>query len=203
MASEITEEEDETPPCVIDTEAQQQNIRQIIKYQKSLYYSSSSSSSFSSTGASCSSFSSPRKSSSLLDLMKKGSTSLRRLIDMEHTSLKTYLTDYSGSPIIKPILLWGSDTDDGSRDDPWMSIKEATSAMIHCESDGQSWLASEESYMKRNPMIKNELPKTGKRRLTRKRSFRRLPRLKLWIFAGWKFRLRLRRLRVIICGRKF
>ena len=29
MASEITEEEDEEPPCVIDTEAHKQNIRQI------------------------------------------------------------------------------------------------------------------------------------------------------------------------------
>lgn len=202
MASLITEVEDKEPPCVIDTEAQKQNIRQIIKYQKSLYYSSSSSSSFSSTGSSCSSFSTPRKSNSLLDLMKEGSTSLRRLFDLQHTSLKTYLEDYSGSPIIKPILLWGSDTDDGSRDDPWMPIKHAR-AMVDCKSNGQSWLATEDSFTKRKSIIENNLSRTGNRRLNRKKSYRRLPRFHLWIFAGFRFRLRLRRLRIIICGRKF
>ncbi|KAL3536501.1 hypothetical protein ACH5RR_004962 [Cinchona calisaya] len=136
--------------------------------------------------------------------MKEGSTSLRRLFDMEHTSLNTYFKDYSGSPIIKPILLWGSDTDDNGslRDDPWMSIKQARGLIDRCTSDGQrrSCLASSEDGF---PAIQNKLPKTGNRRLTRKRSFRRLPRFKLWIFAGFRFRLRLRRLRIIICGRKF
>ncbi|KAJ6407752.1 hypothetical protein OIU84_011116 [Salix udensis] len=105
-------------PCFFNTEDQKQRIIQIIEHQKSLYWPSSSSSS-----ASCSSSSSSHKSSSLLDLMKVGSTSLRRLFDMEHTSLATHFQDYSGSPITKPIPLWGSGTENEVHD-PWASIRQ-------------------------------------------------------------------------------
>lgn len=202
MASEIKEE---AGSCNnIDAETQILNIRRIIQYQKSLYYSSSSSSSSSSSaGASCSSFSYPRKSNSLLELMKEGSTSLRRLFDMEHTSLENYFKDYSGSPIIKPILLWGSDTDDGldhhhhHHHPYWMSIKQ-TRSMVDSRSHSQTWMASVED-------VTNVLPRPSKRRLTRTKSFRRLPpRFRFWICGGFRFRLRLlRRLRIIIRGRKF
>ncbi|PIN25034.1 hypothetical protein CDL12_02221 [Handroanthus impetiginosus] len=130
MASEITEEQDENHFCIKDKEAEKLRIRQLIDYQKSLYLSSSASSSFSSAAASTSSFTSPRKSrsSSLLDLMKGGSTSLGRLFDMEHTSLGDYLKDYSVSPIIKPVFLWGSDTDNDLHDDPWSEIRQIKSA---------------------------------------------------------------------------
>ena len=149
MASEITGERDEEPSCIIDAETRELNIRRIIEYQKSLYCSSSSSSSFSTVGASFS-FSSPRKSSSFLDLIKEGSTSLRRLFDKEHKSLENYLKDYSGSPIIKRILLWGSDTDDGVRhDDPWMCIKQA-GAMVDYGSESQSGMALEDSITNNN-----------------------------------------------------
>ncbi|KAJ4704476.1 ATP-dependent Clp protease proteolytic subunit like [Melia azedarach] len=95
--SEITEENDEEEAVWL-TGSQREKVRRIIEHQKSLYWSSSSPSSQSSSSASCSSFSSCQKSSSLLELMKGGSTSLRRLFDMEHTSLSTYFDKYSGSP---------------------------------------------------------------------------------------------------------
>ncbi|KAI5663563.1 hypothetical protein M9H77_22886 [Catharanthus roseus] len=197
MASEIIEEKEEESPYTIDAKAQELNIRRIIKYQKSLYYSCSSSSSFSSAAGSRSSFSSPRKSRSLLDLMKEGSTSLRRLFEMEHTSLKNYLKDYSGSPMIKPIFLWGSDTD---HDDPWLSIKQAIAMASMTDHDYRSNLAQSGMALE-----DHKFPRMGKRRLTRTRSFRRLPRFRVWfICRGFRFRLRLfRRLRVMICGRKF
>ncbi|KAJ6922524.1 hypothetical protein NC652_016234 [Populus alba x Populus x berolinensis] len=122
MTSEITEEKDDDSPCFFNTVDKKQRIRQIIEYQKSLCWSSSSPSLSSST-ASCSSFSSSHKSSGLLDLMKVGSTSLRRLFDMEHTSLATHFQEYSGSPMIKPIPLWGSDNENEVHD-PWASIRQ-------------------------------------------------------------------------------
>ncbi|KAK3005395.1 hypothetical protein RJ639_016928 [Escallonia herrerae] len=198
MASEITEEEDEEALCIIDTEAKRDKIRRIIDYQKSMYLSSSSSSS---AAASCSSFSSSRRSSSLLDLMKEGSTSLRRLFDMEHTSLGTYFKDYSGSPIIKPILLWGSDSDDGIHDDPWMDIKQI--GPVACSgARGLTGLASDGSSMVEESAYENRKASMRTRKLTRKKSFRRLPRFYKWRFRGSRFRFRLRRLKIMICGRK-
>ncbi|GLT89448.1 hypothetical protein SLE2022_074280 [Rubroshorea leprosula] len=88
--SEITEENDEDNPSIINDKALKKRLRRIIAYQKSLYFSSSSPSSLSSSASSCSSFSSSRTSSSLTDLRKGGNTSLKRLFDMEHTSLSTY-----------------------------------------------------------------------------------------------------------------
>lgn len=199
--SEITEEDDvDQSPYIINTEAQKERIRQIIDHQKSLYLSSSSSSSFSSSAASCSSFSSSRKSCSLLDLMKGGSTSLRRLFDMEHTSLETHFKDYSGSPIIKPIPLWGSDEDDGIHGSTsWTGIKPSGSTN---GSDGLSEFASEGSFMENEAAFPNRRRGMNKRRLMRTKSFRTLPGFGIWRCKGFRFRLRLRRLRIMICGRK-
>ncbi|KAJ8899705.1 hypothetical protein K2173_019404 [Erythroxylum novogranatense] len=123
-SSEITEEKDEEDNYLfINTEAQKERIRQIIEYQKSLYWSSSSSS-LSTSAASCSSFSSSRRNSNLLDLMKVGSMSLKRLFEMEHTTLATHFQDYSGSPLIKTIPLWGSDDTDNDIFDPWSAIEK-------------------------------------------------------------------------------
>ncbi|KAI5584525.1 hypothetical protein POPTR_006G098800v4 [Populus trichocarpa] len=197
MTSEITEEKDDDSPCFFNTEDERQRIRQIIEYQKSLYWSSSSPSLSSST-ASCSSFSSSHKSSSLLDLMKVGSTSLRRLFDMEHTSLATHFQDYSGSPMIKPIPLWGSDTENEVHD-PWASIRQI-GAFSDPGSDEPSKFASGSC---KNDDFASKDKKAKNRKLTRKKSFRRLPGFRVWRFRRFSFRLRLKRLRIMICGKIF
>ncbi|CAL5335108.1 unnamed protein product [Camellia sinensis] len=200
MASEITEEKDEEALFTINTEAKKDKIRQIIEYQKSLYFSSSS---FSSAATSSSSFSSSRISKSLLDLMKEGSTSLRRLFDMEHTSLATHMNDYSGSPIIKSIPLWGSDTDDGVHDDPWKSINRNVGPVFGSGSGAQSVLGAESRSMDGIGLPVGRKPRISKHRLNRTKSFRRLPRFSFWRSRDFRFGLRLRRLRSMICGRKF
>ncbi|CAI9782398.1 unnamed protein product [Fraxinus pennsylvanica] len=199
MASEITQEEDEENP--VDKEAEKQKIRQIIDYQKSLYFSSSSSSSSSSSfSASRSSLSSPGKSRNLLGLMKEGSTSLRRLFDMEHTSLGNYFKDYSGSPIIKPILLWGSESDDGIHDDPWMEIKQIKGSS-ESRIDDQIRVVSSKGSSDDQEIIHKRMSRIRRRKLTRTKSYKRLPRFVFWRFGGFRFRLR--KLKVMICGRKF
>lgn len=200
MLSEITEEKDEEPQWFINTEDQKEKIRRIIQHQKSLYWSSISSLS-SSSAASCSSFSSSHKTNSLLELMKRGSTSLRRLFDMEHTSLATHLDHYSGSPIIKPISLWDSDSE-GEHQDPWALIKQIGSTHFS-GTDRESELASNGSYMDGEFGSQKRNGKTSKRKLTRKKSFRRLPGFGLWRQGRFRFQLRFRQLRVIICGRIF
>lgn len=196
MASEITEEEDEDGCFIIKTEAHRNKIRQIIEHQKSLYLSSSASSSCSSRAASSSS--SSRTSSSLLKLMKGGNTSLRRLFEMEHTSLATHIKEYSGSPIIKPILLWGSDTDDGICDDPWMTFKKVETVNAFNSPYGS---ASEGSFIDREFTYQKSRHKCRKRKLSKTKTFRRLPRFIQWTCRGFRFRFRLRRLRIMICGR--
>ncbi|KAL5742579.1 hypothetical protein ACOSP7_029311 [Xanthoceras sorbifolium] len=211
MKPEITEEKDDDDDDEENswiTDFRKEKIRKIIEYQKSLYLSSSScpslSSSFSSAAASCSSsFSSRCKSrSSLLDLMKGGSTSLRRLFDMEHTSLATYFDNYSGSPITKPVPLWGSDSDNEQHYDPWASIKQiGFSGNPHI--DEQSNFASDGSFRNGDQYnFKHNKDKIRNRKLKRKKSFRRLPGFGLWRCRGFRFRLRLKRLRFMICGRK-
>ncbi|KAL8146542.1 hypothetical protein AgCh_004318 [Apium graveolens] len=197
MASEITEEEDEDDCFIIKTEAHRNKIRQIIEHQKSLYFSSSASSSCSSTATSSSS-SSSRTSSSLLKLMKGGNTSLRRLFEMEHTSLATHMKEYSGSPVIKPILLWGSDTDDGICDDPWMTFKKIETVNTFNSPYGS---ASEGSFIDREFTYQKSRQKWRKRKLSRTKTFRRLPRFIQWTCRGFRFRFRLRRIRIMICGR--
>ncbi|KAF7845383.1 hypothetical protein G2W53_002288 [Senna tora] len=108
--------------------------------------------------------------------MKGGSTCLRRLFDMEHTSLATHFDDYSGSPIIKPIPLWDSDSE-REYEDPWELIKKIGCTQIS-GIDRESELASKGSNNNMNEdygfQNKNVL-RSRKKRLSRKKSFRRLP----------------------------
>lgn len=201
--SEITEEKDEEGNSFIDTEAQKEKIRRIIEYQKSLYSSSASSSS-SSVASSTLSSSSAHKTNSLINLMRSGRTSLRRLFDMEHTSLATYFEDYSGSPLIKPIPLWGSDSENEIYD-PWASINLSRpsndSGLVR-----ENYVNSECSFGNKDFSSQKRIVRTGNRKLTRKKSFRRLPRLPrfgLWKCRGFIFKLRLRKFRLVICRRKW
>ncbi|KAK1264594.1 hypothetical protein QJS04_geneDACA011455 [Acorus gramineus] len=174
--SEITEEQDDE---AVNVEVMKERIRKIITHQRSLYASSLSSSSFSSA-ASTSTTSVSSKNSSLFELMKGGGTTLRRLFDMEHTPFEVY----SESPVVKPICLWGSDVEEETPMS-WASVKAFKASE---EDDGVG-------YTKR--------AQKQQRRLKRKRSFRRLPGFGIWMCKGFRVRLRLRRLRVLICGRKF
>ncbi|KAL8509168.1 hypothetical protein ACS0TY_016380 [Phlomoides rotata] len=194
MASEITEDEDQNPFFIQDKEAEKIKIRKIIDYQKSLYSSSSSSSSFSSS--TCSS-----KNNKLFDLMREGSTSLRRLFDMEHTSLANHFNDYSLSPIIKPILLWGSGTDDDeAHDDPWSRITRSRIG----DGDDERVVSSQKNCKNEKLEQHWDGEKTRQRKLTRTKSYKRLPRFSLWRCGRFKFKLKLiRKLRVIIRGRIF
>lgn len=197
MASKITEE-NENHSCVGAKEAEK--IRQIIDHQKSLYLSSLSSSSFSSAVAasSTSSFSSSRKISSLLGLMKEGSTSLRRLFDMEHTSLGNYLKDYSVSTIIRPSLLWGSDTHNDIHDDPWTELKQIEDAFDSEIEHQDGVLASQGSFNDEDFMQHDIRLKTRRRKLIRTKSYKSLPRFSLWRCGKFNFRLRLiRNLRIM------
>lgn len=130
---------------------------------------------------------------------------MRRLFDMEHTSLATHWKDYSGSPIIKPILLWGSDEEGRVYDDPWIGIKNIGVGVglglgLDSQSGGgQSGLISKEGFNDGE----FEKSRISKHRLSRTKSFRRLPRFRKWRFRGFRLRLRLRRFRIMICGRKF
>ncbi|KAG6744224.1 hypothetical protein POTOM_052935 [Populus tomentosa] len=140
--------------------------------------------------ASCSSFSTSLKSSGVLDLMKAGSPSMRRSFDTEHTSLATHFQDSGRSPIINPIPLWGSDTD------PWASIRQAGTSGSDEPSNFTSGSGRNGDFES-----KDRKAKKSNHRLTRKKSFRRLPGLRLWRFRRSSFRLRLRRLRIMICGK--
>ncbi|KAL0375319.1 UNVERIFIED_CONTAM: hypothetical protein Sradi_3447600 [Sesamum radiatum] len=207
MASEITEEDEdiENHPCMEDKEAEKTRIRRIIAYQRSLYFSSSSSSSFSSAAAaSTSSFTSPRRSSRLLDLMREGSTSLRRLFDMEHTSLGNYFKDYTVSPIIKPVLLWGGDTDSDVHDDPWAELKIIGGSFDSRNGHQNGILSSKGSFNDEEHMQHSIRLKTRRRKLIRTKSYKSLPRFSFWrCGVGFKFRLRLiRKLRIMIRGKK-
>lgn len=228
VISEITEEKDdgddgaeeqeqETPSLPVDAETQTRRIRQIIEYQKSLCWSSSSSLSSSSSAATAaaaashSSLSSSRRSSSLMELMKSGSTSLQRLFEMEHTSLADYLDEYSATPVVKTVPLWGSSDSDADRfPDPRDSFK----ATRHYESARRNEAGScgLSEFASRGTSFVEEGKKTNatrtravssERKLKRKRSFRRLPGFRTWRWRGFRFRWRLRRLRIMICGRKF
>uniref|UniRef100_A0A6M2EFC4 Uncharacterized protein n=1 Tax=Populus davidiana TaxID=266767 RepID=A0A6M2EFC4_9ROSI len=122
--------------------------------------------------------------------MKAGSPSMRRLSDTEHTSLATHFQDSGGSPTINPIPLWGGDTD------PWASIRQAGTS-------GSDEPRNFTSGSGRNGDFESKVRKAKKsnHRLTRKKSFRRLPGLRLWRFRRSGLRLRLKRLRIMICGK--
>ncbi|KAK1299504.1 hypothetical protein QJS10_CPB14g01735 [Acorus calamus] len=170
--SEITQEQDDE---AVDVEVMKERIRKIITHQRSLYASSLSSSFSSAASTSTTSVSS--KNSSLFELMK-GGTTLRRLFDMEHTPLKAYFEVYSGSPVVKPIYLWGSDVEEEVTNQmSWASVKAFKASE---EDDGVGY---------------TERAEKKQRRLKRKRSFRRLPGFGIWMCKGFRVRLRLRRLR--------
>ncbi|EXC23676.1 hypothetical protein L484_015586 [Morus notabilis] len=200
METEIIEEKDEEGNSFIDSETQKEKIRRIIEYQKSLYSSSASSSSMSSSAVSSTFSSSARRTNSLLNLMRSGNTSLRRLFDMEHTSLATYFADYSGSPIIKPILLWGSDSENEIYN-PWESIQKYRPSNVSGVV-GQYDFTPECRFGQEDFDTQKNNVRIGKRKLTRKKAYRRLPRFGLWKCGGFIFKLRLRKFRLVICRRK-
>lgn len=113
---------------------------------------------------------------------------------MEHTSLSSYFQDYSGSPIIKPHFLWGSDSD---HDDPWKSIEKHHHQQQKDESTSR--VASKGSFTKQDFADTKKKQRCGKHKLKRTKSFRKLPRFRfnLWRWGGF----RLRRLRFLFCGR--
>uniref|UniRef100_A0A7N1A9Y5 Uncharacterized protein n=1 Tax=Kalanchoe fedtschenkoi TaxID=63787 RepID=A0A7N1A9Y5_KALFE len=205
MSSQITEEEDDAEaPCVgINTEAQKERIRKIIQRQRCQYMCSAS---FHTPPIKCTALSFCRRNGSLLELMKLGSASLRRLFDMEHTSLATHFSQYSGSPLTKPILLWGSDSDDGASD-PWEWIKRSVAEkdFQRVTRSGFSFSGQCVSNGVRNHGGKGEagrgfhVTKRTSLKLARTKSFRRLPKLGVWIWRRLRFRLRFR---IVICDGK-
>ncbi|KAL8262331.1 hypothetical protein R6Q59_026380 [Mikania micrantha] len=187
MASEIIEE-DEDSYFITNKEAQRDKIRRLLKHQKNQYNSSLSTScssySLSSTGAalssSCSSFDHSH-SHKLLNLMKKGSRSLRRLFDMEHTSLGNHFQFYSGSPETKTIPLWGSDSEDAMHDDPWLGITKSDHGFVQ----------QHQTHEDHQPQEEHNDSLFGKHKLTRKKSFTKLPTFYKLRFQ-FRFRLRIR-----------
>ncbi|CAI0542457.1 unnamed protein product [Linum tenue] len=117
--------------------------------------------------------------------MKTGSTSLGRLFGMEHTTLAAHFHDYSCSSTTKTIPLWGSD------EDPWESIRGFG---MHC-SDSSSY-KDDQLRVKATTSTRRRRSRRGK--LSRKKSFRKLPR-----FPFWRWRLRFKRFRILICGKIF
>ncbi|ERN09756.1 hypothetical protein AMTRI_Chr08g202020 [Amborella trichopoda] len=209
--SEITDEDGN-----MDSEAQKNMIRRIIQYQKLLYLSSSAASSSSSSSSLSASASSSLSSSfsslsqrrlTLLELMKARNGSLKRLFSMEHTSLSKHFNDYSGSPVIKPLYLWESDTDESIPEPalPWPAEEKFRVESVERGEaiDRAQYILKEEGRERNDDTSKVpdfSRPRFGNRRtLTRKKSYRALPRFSRWRWRG--FRLRLRRLRIFVCGR--
>lgn len=180
MSLEITEDDDEENPST--NELKKERIKRIIEYQKSIYYSSSLS------GNTSAESSSAHQSNRLMELMESGNTSLRRLFDMEDTRLANHLKDYYGYP---PVTEWESNRENED-DDPWLTINELT---------------QRDSAIETHSMNNQVGPNTsGKQRarnlkLTRKKSFKRLPGL--WSCTIFRFRFRIKRVRIMICGKLF
>lgn len=124
---------------------------------------------------------------------------MRRLFDMEHTSLANHFEFYTGSPITKPISLWDSDSERDFQD-PWALIKEVGSTRF-VGTDRESELASKGSNVDGDLGFHNRNLDSGNRKLSRKKSFRRLPRFGLWRCGRFRFPLRFRRLKIRIWGR--
>ena len=177
MISEISEEDQEEAPEIIDPEVQKQRIRQIIEYQKSIFMAYT----FSSSVASCSLLPSSQKGNSLLELIERRRFSLGKLFEMEeNTSLATHFQDFRGWPMIKPIALWDNNREDKFHD-PWMFVKQ-----IGPTKDLEPYEFEQEN---RETRMRN-------RKLSRSKSFGRLPR------SGccW-FKLKSRKLQIMVCGR--
>lgn len=183
MVPEISEEDFEETSEIIDPEVQKQRIRQIIEYQKSVCLSST----FSSSVASCSSLSSSHKGNSLLESIERGRFSLGRLFEMEHASLATHWQDFNGSPMIKPISLRDNDRDDRFHD-PWMSIRQI----------GPTRDLGPDEFG-----LENREARIMTRKLSRTKSFRRLPGFGCCICRGFWFKLKSRLPQIMVFRRKF
>ncbi|CAI0427441.1 unnamed protein product [Linum tenue] len=200
--SEITEEEPEDG-FLINKQAQKETIRRMLHHQKSLLLSSTTSSSSSltssnpteasrSSSSSSSSSQESKNSTSLLGLMRTGSTSLGRLFGMEHTTLAAHFHDYSCSSTTKTIPLWGSDAEDSkAEEDPWESIRG-----FGMQGSDSSSCKDDQLRVKAASTRRRRRSRRGK--LSRKKSFRKLPR-----FPFWRWRLRFKRFRILICGKIF
>lgn len=179
MSLEITEEYDEENP--LTNTLKKEGIKRIIEYQKSIY-SSSLSDKISAES------SSTHQSKRLMELMESGNTSLRRLFDMEDTRLANHLKDYYGYP---PVTKWESNREDEGHD-PWLAINELTRPDSAIETHSVNHQVGVNT--RRRQRARN-------RKLTRKKSFKRLPGgLRCMIF---RFRLRIKRVRIIICSKFF
>lgn len=159
MILDITEEDEEETPEIIDPEVQKQRIRQIIEYQKSICMAYSLSSSV----ASCSLLPSSQKGKGLLELIEGRRFSLGRLFEMD---------------------LWDNDSEDKFHD-PWMFITQ-----IGPTKDLE-------------PHENRKTTMTTNRKLSRTKSFGRLPRSGCCRCRGFWFKLKSRQLQIMVCGRKF
>ena len=115
--------------------------------------------------------------------------------------MRRLFDSYSGSPIIKPISLWESDSEREFQD-PWAMIKQIGSTPF-VGTERESELASKGSYVEGDFGSHYRNDKSGKRKLTRKESFRRLPGFGLWRCGRFRFPLKFRRLKLSIRGRIF
>ncbi|KAH6798374.1 hypothetical protein C2S51_034858 [Perilla frutescens var. frutescens] len=129
--------------------------------------------------------------------MREGSAPLRRLFNMEHTSLEKYFKEYSGSPLIRPILMWGTDSDDDEvHDDPWAGVKQIRGGFGSRFGEDECKLSPQGSGKK--------MGKPCRRNLYRTKSYKRLPGVGFWRCGRFRFKLRLfKKLRVLINGRIF
>lgn len=138
-----------------------------------------------------------------------GKERLRQILEyqkslyLSSSSPSLYISAPSGSSfsVVKAIPLWGSDADDEIHD-PWASIKQV-GPTNDSETDGQNKAATEGSFMDREFGVGNRKVITSNHKLTRKKSYRRLPGFGLWRCRGFRFRLKLKRFRIMICARKF
>lgn len=161
MILDVTEEDEDETPEIIDPEVQKQRIRQIIEYQKSICMAYSLSSSV----ATCSLLPSSQKGKSLLELIEGRRFSLGRLFEMD---------------------LWDNDSEDKFHD-PWMFIRQI----------GPTKDLEPPEFGQENSKT------TTHRKLSRTKSFGRLPGSGCCRCRGFWFKLKSRRLQIMVCGRKF
>ncbi|KAJ9694954.1 hypothetical protein PVL29_010441 [Vitis rotundifolia] len=106
---------------------------------------------------------------------------------MEHTGLATHWQDFNGSPMIKPISSWDNDRDDRFHD-PWMSIRQI----------GPSRDLGPDEFG-----LENRETRIMTRKLSRTKSFGRLPGFGSCICRGFWFKLKSRQPQIMVCGGKF
>lgn len=120
---------------------------------------------------------------------------------MEHTSLEKHFKEYSGSPLIRPVFLWGSDTDGDQHDhhDPWAGF-EKTQTPRFWEDEWR--LSSRGSCDNGEIQERVRMGKQRRRKLHRTQSYKRLPRFSLWRCGRFRFKLRLIRFRLGVLIRR-